>query len=369
MLAAVKLLGKDCDGLWRPSRAIYRPVNADVQRLLLNDVGDVEGKQEDAIDSGAHIYSRAVAFRRNGSFLRNQEGINHGESIVIAKSKRCQSRGDPSCTGAAVSLEPVHKLPEQWANLLRLFPSGIVSGMGNDLHLTASDVLSQHFGLGHAGSGIFITRDDQGRNIDRLERLNRIGTLGHPALHHSDILWGHFAHHAERTFDEIRTGAARGFGEDFWDHTFEKGFGATLKYVVCGLKATSFCRVVVGSSLGVAERQSGNAAAITPPELEECIATDRDADKNCSAQIFFIENAGDIGGMLCHGRGSFADVGIAVSAEIRQDEAITVHERARGRVPELMVNRKRMEQYNGVAISEDFVGDFGVVVADALHGS
>ena len=62
MLPPVEFLWECDERLWAPDRTIYRTVNADILGLLFQDVGNVEGKQEDRAGGSANIEDGPVAF-------------------------------------------------------------------------------------------------------------------------------------------------------------------------------------------------------------------------------------------------------------------------------------------------------------------
>ncbi len=89
---------------------------------------------------------------------------------------------------------------------------------------------------------------------------------------------------------------------------------------------------------------AGHAAAMSPPEFEDGIAADRNADQRRAAHIGIVHHAGDVGGMFLHRGRTFANLGFAVPAQIGHDESIARRQRVGDRQPEFMVHGKRMQQ-------------------------
>jgi len=78
VLAAIKLLREARHGLLAPGGAIGRAPKADVERLLLDEIGDDEAEQKDAMGGGAEVDGLAVTVGRDRGVLGNQEGCEHG---------------------------------------------------------------------------------------------------------------------------------------------------------------------------------------------------------------------------------------------------------------------------------------------------
>src|SRR5215469_5109788 len=90
MLAAIKLLRECFQWLGRPHGSVRRAKDADVQRLLLDNAGDVEGQKENTLRSIAQSHRWTLALCRCARLFRNQESINHDQRIV-AKQFRLSS--------------------------------------------------------------------------------------------------------------------------------------------------------------------------------------------------------------------------------------------------------------------------------------
>jgi hypothetical protein len=59
-----------------------RSEDADLERLLLDDVGDGERKQKDPALRVTHIGRRPVSFGIDHGFFRNEEGFHHDAEIL-----------------------------------------------------------------------------------------------------------------------------------------------------------------------------------------------------------------------------------------------------------------------------------------------
>src|SRR6185312_5598380 len=104
MLRAVKLLRKRRYRLGSPRRAIGRSVDAYVQRLLFDNIADVQRQQEYSIGGASYANGFPIAFGGDGGFRGNQRGINHGAEIVALRDYR------------------IKELAENTSSFLRLFP-------------------------------------------------------------------------------------------------------------------------------------------------------------------------------------------------------------------------------------------------------
>src|SRR6478672_278401 len=80
MLCAIKLLGKPCDWFGTPGGTVDRAENTYVQRLLFDDVGDVQGQKKHMVRRATDINDRTIPFCVHHRLLGNKKGVNHGEN-------------------------------------------------------------------------------------------------------------------------------------------------------------------------------------------------------------------------------------------------------------------------------------------------
>jgi hypothetical protein len=104
-----------------------------------------------------------------------------------------------------------------------------------------------------------------------------------------------------------------------------------------------------------------------PPEFEEQVTSDGDSNHGGAAYISIVHYGADICGMFLHGRGALAHAGVAVAAQVGQDQAM-----ARGQgfgygQPEFMVNREWMQQYDRGTVAEGPIEDVCVDTSYALR--
>jgi len=103
------------------------------------------------------------------------------------------------------------------------------------------------------------------------------------------------------------------------------------------------------------------------PKLEQNIAPDGNADHGGATYLGIIHYAGNVGCMFLHRGRALSDIGIAVPAQIRQQQAISSRERLRYGKPEFAVCGKRMEKNYRRAVSYDVVHNFRIATLDTLH--
>ncbi len=85
---AIKPLRKSRDRLGIPRGAIRRPVDADIERFLLDDVGDGERKQKNPALRPTDIERRPVSFGIDYGFFRNHESFHH-DAEILAERQGC----------------------------------------------------------------------------------------------------------------------------------------------------------------------------------------------------------------------------------------------------------------------------------------
>ena len=71
--------------------------------------------------------------------------------------------------------------------------------------------------------------------------------------------------------------------------------------------------------------------------------------------------------MLSHTRRAFSNLGIAVPAQVWEDQPILGIECRRSRIPKFMIAGKRVKKDDRRTISPDFINDFRVVAAQSFH--
>jgi hypothetical protein len=244
-----------------------------------------------------------------------------------------------------------------------------MAGPGDHSHFATGYVLAYKFGFVAARENVFVTCDQQRRNIDGLQCIHRVWAFGHTTLHLSDVFGGHFSHHLQRSFHQIGARLASCLTHQPRGHTFEERFRAALDNVVGGLQATCVSFGVIGGRFGIAEAQSGNAAAMTPPELEERISADGNTDYRGSADFGIVHNASYISGVLGHGGGTLADARLAVAAKVEKDGSVARGKNIRDRQPEFMIYRKGMKKNYGMSVTQNAVGNLRVSAFYGLHGT
>src|SRR5581483_1246927 len=82
VLSPVKLLRKFVYWLRLPVRPVRRLKDRNIERFLFNNVRDFHRQKKNLASRPAHIYGQPIAFRCDSRFLRNQEGVDHGDRIV-----------------------------------------------------------------------------------------------------------------------------------------------------------------------------------------------------------------------------------------------------------------------------------------------
>src|SRR5207245_9324785 len=117
----------------------------------------------------------------------------------------------------------------------------------------------------------------------------------------------------------------------------------------------------------VAQRQGRDSAWIALPELEEHIAPDGNPRKGRTTYFSVIEDAGDIRRVLFQSGRTLANAGVAVPAQVGQNHTVARDQRLCRGQPQFMMCRKRMEQNDRWAISQDLVRDFSVTAGDLDH--
>jgi hypothetical protein len=73
--------------------------------------------------------------------------------------------------------------------------------------------------------------------------------------------------------------------------------------------------------------------------------------------------------MLCHGGRAFANIRLAVPAEVRHDEAVSRGQRLRDRQPKFMIRGKGMQKDHRRPIPKDLIRNFRVAALDSLHAA
>jgi hypothetical protein len=86
---AIELLRKRRDRLGIPRRTIRRPVDNDIERFLLDDVGNCERQQKNPALRPTHVECRPISFGVDHGFFRNKKGFHHNVAILAeAAGKR-----------------------------------------------------------------------------------------------------------------------------------------------------------------------------------------------------------------------------------------------------------------------------------------
>src|SRR4029077_7634385 len=103
------------------------------------------------------------------------------------------------------------------------------------------------------------------------------------------------------------------------------------------------------------------------PEFKQDVAADRNAAEEGAADTGVVEHAGEVEGVLFHGDRALACVGVAVGAQVGQDDAGARGEGLLHGQPEFVVRREGLQENQGSAVPADSVTDFGLPAADAVH--
>ena len=82
---AIELLRKSRDRLGIPRRTIRRPVDADIERFLLDDVGNGERQQKNPALRPTHVERRPVSFGVDQGFFGNEKGFHHDGEILAER--------------------------------------------------------------------------------------------------------------------------------------------------------------------------------------------------------------------------------------------------------------------------------------------
>jgi hypothetical protein len=90
----IELLWKSRKRFGIPRRAIRRTEDADIERFLLDDVGDGERQQKNPALRPAHIDRRPVSFGVDNGFFGNDKGFHHHAKILAERetSASCDVR-------------------------------------------------------------------------------------------------------------------------------------------------------------------------------------------------------------------------------------------------------------------------------------
>jgi hypothetical protein len=117
----------------------------------------------------------------------------------------------------------------------------------------------------------------------------------------------------------------------------------------------------------VAEHETCYTAAVSPPELEQDVASDGNSTEHGSTRIGIIEHTNQVGRVFLHRGWTFASIGLAVPAKIGKNELVARSERLSGRNHKLVMPWKRMKQNYRRTIAENPVGNIGVPAAKPVH--
>ncbi len=96
----------------------------------------------------------------------------------------------------------------------------------------------------------------------------------------------------------------------------------------------------------IGEHERAYLLAIAAPEFKQQIAADRNAHEDGLDNALFPAEPCQIVGQLLHGRGPVSQFGITMRAQIGQEHAIARTQLIGNRVPEVMIQGKRVQQYN-----------------------
>ncbi len=137
-----------------------------------------------------------------------------------------------------------------------------------------------------------------------------------------------------------------------------------MQHSVGKLQPVCFALGCLGSGTCVGQHQRGDLLAVSAPELEKQITADGYANKERLADSFFATQPEQVVGQLLHGDRPFAQFGVAMSAQIGKNQPISRTELWCYWVPEVVVQRERVQQHDVGAVAGDFVVELRIAAAE-----
>src|ERR1019366_82741 len=259
--------------------------------------------------------------------------------------------------------ESIKKLPQQPAEFRRLLESGIVARLGDDLQSAAGDLLPHQLEFTERDA-VFAACDEQCGHIDCRQRCHRIGALGHPALHASDVFRRHALHHLARRIDDVRPVRAGGRRQQLGKHFCDEAVPPLMQHSVGKLQPVCLALGCLGSGTRIRQHQRCDLLAVSAPELEKQITTDGYANKERLADSFLATQLGQVVGELLHGSGTFAQFGVAMPAQVGKNQPVSRTELRCYWVPEVAVQRERVQQHDVGAVAGDFIKELRIAAAE-----
>ena len=152
------------------------------------------------------------------------------------------------------------------------------------------------------------------------------------------------------------------------NHGLDERLGSLLQDGVRGLQPIRPGLGRIGLRARVTKHERGHPHAKAAPEFKQDVSANGTSDECRFANAGGIENAGNVAGVLRHESRPFANLGIAMPAQIGENQPVARFERGCYRIPEFAMTWKRMEKNDRRAVSPNFIEDLGVVAAQAFHG-
>ncbi len=120
---------------------------------------------------------------------------------------------------------------------------------------------------------------------------------------------------------------------------------------------------------GVAENERGDEVRAQAIEFLRDHAADRQADDGCRARAEMIEQRGEIGGEIGHGRAGCGQFGVAVAAFVVAEDARILSERFGDLVPDAQICAERIDEDDRLGGARSLVGimDDAAIRPDKRH--
>ena len=122
-----------------------------------------------------------------------------------------------------------------------------------------------------------------------------------------------------------------------------------------------------GRRTRIRQDQRRNLLTRSPPELEQRVSADGDADKEGLRDSLFPAKRGQIGCQFLHRGRPVAQLRVAMRPQIGHDQPVSRAQLFSNRLPEGMVQRKRVQQNNIWTIAGDFIEELGIGAAECRH--
>ena len=247
-------------------------------------------------------------------------------------------------------------------NQVRLLEGSEVARVGNLVVLSAiaaiANLLGEEAHVRRRRPLVFARGDDAAGNAQGARRRNGVGTRGEALLHGDHRGGRDHLHHLAGFGDFLWPAAMGGGAEESFEIGFDELGGAALANLRDVLLAFGTGGVGVALRFRRAEGEGLDAVGRGAPNFIERVAANRAAGEERLAEAEVIEEACGVGSELLDGDGAFASLRLAVSAQVRNDEAVF-----RGQVvgdgnPEAVIEGRRVEENHARALAERGVKEF-----------